>query len=1741
MSETRFTSSNRSLVSLRLVLHCLVLSVAVVTVLTACRPDATSEDGETDTTPASSGISISAACLAAGEIQPTEPFDDSEWQPLSVPDHEPCFRLTATAGDPIAVDPATSFVLESVDELETDKLQEVLLVEPPIAYSVDKGQVGKTDDGLTGRIAASLGLFREPSVAAAAEPHIYTITPREPLEQGQSYRFTLVPGPEGLSAGTWGFQADSPLRVVQTVPENETAGTPLDTGIELTFSHSGVIADEESITVEPPIEFELEASGRTVVLVPASLEPLTLYTVRVADRIGVAGSDKTLSEPFTLQFETEASRAGEGELSGATIRFSRLTWEVPTEEAPLMSLYGVGEPMESGGDTVAVAAYRFDDAAAFIASLDEYATIPDWAYSSRESFLLDTSALTRVAGFEAFAESGEPGPEAVFAFPEPLEAGYYLVEASRAGSATQAWLQVTDISTYVAVSDSVLLWVNDVATGGPVEGASVSVAGTELDLSTDPTGVAFFSTPEQLLRRADYGPLHVSSTPPNETVGTLLITTPDGREAVVPLDGSFRSFTGGSLHEMGRATPADDYWHYLYSDRTLYRMTDDVRFWGIARERQAIDEPLSVTVELLDSGTMSLRGEPALLGQAEVTTGASGAFIGQLGFEGASPGFYTLRARVGDTILTSTSVEVRDFVTPAYGIEVSPAQEAVIAGADVTVTVSAEFFEGSPVPGMELSVMGDVDERLTTDSRGTATFTFSPQPDPDAARYSGYRWANFMVHPVLAEESEISSQGWVRVFPSELTLDADWDVEGNEILVRGTVSELDLERVNAGTATGLDDYRGAPAAGVPLTAEVTELTYQREEVGEYYDYVSKRVRKEYRYNTVETPLGTLPATTAADGTYQIAIPAEDGRQYRVAVRVTDGQGRTALRELYAHLRRESPIDRRATLHPLTEGPYSLGDEVALEMRSGDAAPTDSADDPYIFLQARNGIMAWVLHRGPEYTFQFGADHIPNVNIVGVRFVGHTYQESVFPLGASFDESQRRLAIELAPDREDYSPGDQATIDVSVTDAQGAPVEAQVLLSAIDEAIYRLQGEGFYSTLDILESLYTDVRTGIITTYVAHRSPKEPPGAEGGGGGGVRDSFKDTAVFTQVATDSSGRGSVSFELPDNLTSWRVTSLAASDDLQAGSAVTLVPVTKPLFVDVSAGDTYVAGDEPVVQLRAYGRALVERDPVAFELHAPTLLDEPARLDAEAFVGSDVALPRLPEGRHVITASVAAQDLTDAVVREVQVLPSRMVLPHTLFSEILTGEAYEPPEQTGSPVTVVIADRGRGRYYSALRRLAGGYGDRIEAALARAVATELLASEFGESAPSAEVFNPGPWQTEEGGLSVVPWGGSDLRASALAADVAPDRVGRQALVRYFSDVLNDPDETAERLALALYGLAALGEPVMADVATVLGSIPDSRPEERLLLGLASAALGDHETARSVYRSVLAAHGEGRGTAARIGAGDDRETTLRATALASLLGSKIADGNAPLLLQYTLDNSSHETLLSLEQVGTLQEMLPRLASMPARVKLSQRGDEEITLDRGSRVAMVLSSAEFAALGLQVLEGTAGVAATTLAPVEAANLEADPDAVLNRSYETGSVESLQESGSPGSSPSPDQTIEIAESELVRVTLSYELAEEADDGCYQVMDILPSGLRAVTSPMQPGAMYLEPGMETSYPYKVENGRVHFCAFRYGDQEPLMYYARVAATGRYGVEPALIRRQGASSQASFSSPLSVEIR
>ncbi|MBM3283869.1 hypothetical protein FJY90_06530, partial [Candidatus Gottesmanbacteria bacterium] len=556
----------------------------------------------------------------------------------------------------------------------------------------------------------------------------------------------------------------------------------------------------------------------------------------------------------------------------------------------------------------------------------------------------------------------------------------------------------------------------------------------------------------------------------------------------------------------------------------------------------------------------------------------------------------------------------------------------------------------------------------------------------------------------------------------------------------------------------------------------------------------------------------------------------------------------------------------------------------------------------------------------------------------------------------------------------------------------------------------------------------------------------------------RELFKDKAFFGSIPTDETGKGKVTFRLPDNLTSWRVTSQAISNSLGAGNATSLIPVSLPFFIDVILNNEYLEGDKPLVKLRSFGKELRQNQEVSYTFEAPTLGIEKQLLKGKAFESTFFQPGSLVAGVHKITVGAKAGEYEDKIIRTIKVKKTGLVKLESEYYQLSPGTKVAGNQE--GPTTLVFSDQGRGRYYRILNQLKYTFGDRIDQKLARVVGAQLLAGFFGEKEEEKEKCNAANYQTQKGGISLFPYSDDELELSAKTADLALDLFDKEALTQYFYNILNSPQEGKERIAASLYGLAACQEPVLVEI-NILLERPDLEPSVKLYLGLAAATLGDKETGKRVLAEVMKDYGEELKPYLLIKVGQDKDDILQATSIAADLAILVGEESGEKLFAYIKDNATKDILIYLEDLYYLAKSLPATDSRPVKFAYVLEGKKEgKTLEKGEIFKLQVNKDQLDKIQFEDISGSVGLNSIFTTQFDPGKVKRDTNINISREYEVADLRLAEARLLPAKAGQP--TREFGETDLVKVTLNYQIGDMALDGCYQVTDWLPSGFKIIT-------------------------------------------------------------------------------
>lgn len=1617
-------------------------------------------------------------------------------QKLGAAELEGAFELTATDVQDAGIAPGSSFELLAKVDTSVEQIKESLSFTPQVAYAVEK----------TGE-------------------NVYTITPEQPLEPGTLVNAKLAVAVEDAQGTvnrrsfSWSYEVQEEFQVVSTLPADTAIHVPFDTGIEIEFSHPGFESYDGTVTVSPEVAGRIEVHYKTLVFVPdADLQPETVYTVTVQPGITLPSTGETLAEPYIFQFETNHKPYGEdgGSEGGAGVySVESLSVESSSQEKPAFLVQASDSDEEVA---VPVSIYQFGSQETYEAALDSYLSRPAWTVYDRGKWNYDTSSLTLHSTTDLPIQDLGSSWQYYMELPEALPAGFYLIEvAARDGSKIHIPMNIADISAYVTVSESELLvWSHNPLTSQPLEGAEVSLPDGTVLGATGNEGLLRVDTPASLLEVDTLTQEHI-------------VIAGAGSTLIIPLSQQSNSWDG--FEADARTLP---YWSYLYTDQPFYKPNGTMHYFGVASPRDgiAVDE---VTVQL------SQGWEGVSMQEYAVEPGKFGTFDGAISLDNFSPGYYSLQLLADGILLYEYDFEVLTYVKPAYEITLDPPQVGVIEGEDLSIDITAQFFDGTPVANTAFREEF-TDMELTTDAAGHATLNYAFTYEGQSYSWRGDSEAHWLeVVPVSGEEARITGTGRVRTFRSSQLIDLDSQVDGTTASISGTLYTLDLDALNSGAIDFWARPTGDVVAGQELTVETKRIWYTKEKTGTHYDYIMKKTVPQYTYERHEETLPNQTVTTGPQGTFAFDLEMDKTSSYEIKVKATDSEGRTTFQTSYVsaglyewgwegnYLHMEfTETEEQSSQWAPSSRQFSLGDQVAVDYLIDNGPLPSGEENSYLFLQERAGIRDAAVEDDSHYEFTFDEDDIPNVVIQGVWYDGRSYWMTDASFGwfstglvASYKEADRELAVDVSTDKESYGPGDEVTLDIQVNRPDGSARETVVNINLVDEAIYALFESnfslGWYGGVvaDFNRDLYKDQQAGVYAAYASHRYPFFMAGVEGGGGGDSRSDFPDQALFETVTTDNSGHAQVTFTLPDSLTSWRMTTHAVDDEFYAASVVDSLVVTQPFFTTAVISESYLEGDQPMIRVRSFGDELQQSDTVQYQLSCETLALEQTTVEAAGSNAVEVPLGALPVGTHELTVEASVDGLSDSITRPITVLPSYVAIP---VAETYPAEAgWKPTVDAERTIEVTFTDEHVGQFFRRVQRHLYTYGDRLDQRAGRQLAAQLLNEYYGRSV-AADPLDTSQYQAVEGGLTLFPYSDQDLLLSAhIAASGLQDQVNSAALAGYFDSVLFDETQTTLRHAFALYGLASLGEPVLYEVQQMLDS-DQITDVDRLYLALALAELGSYDEATVILDALLTAHGEEADEMLMMNLGDNRDLQIENTVVAAMVAAVVQDDRADALFNYATHNWTKDVLLILQELNYLDARMAVLPQTPTTITYSYMNRQEtVELSHGMTHTVLLTPSTLQDFSVDnvVGEATAVVHYTRAATAEELNFS-DKVSVA-RSYPEGP---------------------FADGQLVRIQMDVTIAGDAPDGTYEVTDFLPSGMRVVTNVYNPSGWYGEDDMYR-HPYHIDGQRVSFRAWK--GNSSFSYYARVVGPGTFTAEAPVVQSMGSPSirSAGTSQQLTIE--
>ena len=808
----------------------------------------------------------------------------------------------------------------------------------------------------------------------------------------------------------------------------------------------------------------------------------------------------------------------------------------------------------------------------------------------------------------------------------------------------------------------------------------------------------------------------------------------------------------------------------IFSDRGLYKTGDTVHLKGILRTRTGPDwQSLRDSVRVIvrdprDEIVVDRQFTPSDLGTFDFDWSVpDNAALGRYRVLVGRPGNEALEAeyRYRRESIASGDFQVNAFRRATFEVTATSPLSDYVAGDFFEGVISGHYLFGADMAGQPVTYELEREE-TRYEPPGYAGFRFGPLD------------AGYLYETIAREETTLDSTSSVTA--SRVRLPGNAEGAPTQLTWRGTVTSPSNQEITDRTTallhpgqyyvglkpgTSFMDLsrdstlavdvvtvgpKGAPVAGKQVKVELVRLQWNSvREVG-----ADGRLR--WHSERTETVVRSTRVTTQQGQISRLRMTVPGGGQYRIRAASQDVRGNAIRSETYLYASGEGYTawqrdeDDRINVIP-EKTDYAPGETARLMVQS----PYEEATA--LITVEREGILKSRVESltgsTPMIELPIRDKYLPNVFVSVILLKGRTAppKQGSDPGAPSFKmgyaslsvaPDQKHLQVEVAPDQETYRPGAEATVDLQLTNNSGEGVPGEITFSAADAGILNLVN---YQLPDPFDTFYGPRPLEVTTSelrgeLIEQRSYGQKAQQESSGGANqksqAREDFRPLAHWAPaIQTDSDGEATVSFKLPESLTTFRFMATGVTADHQFGAGKTDVIVTKPLVLKdalprfARIGDKFEAGvlvtnrsDEPgTAEITASADGLAFRGDsvqtvrlppgntreVRFDWTAPTAGDAAITFRGQLNDNTDAFKTTLPVNRPTTKRVSATFASTSDTARQALRLPSERVsglgqFNVSLASTALTGldgaveHLFDYPygclEQTTSRVRPLVA---------------------------------------------------------------------------------------------------------------------------------------------------------------------------------------------------------------------------------------------------------------------------------------------------------------------------------------------------------------------------------------------------------------------------------------------------------------------
>lgn len=1061
----------------------------------------------------------------------------------------------------------------------------------------------------------------------AAKAWIYTLTPQNRLNKATRYRLEFAPGmrpKEGNLVSETAFIGSlmtySPLQFQGfarvNLPDASGAYGRFVTGNAQLKFNNGLLAESarSAIAIDPAPKpntrwLQVYDDDRVINLNPWALEPHKKYRITIAatlkDQFG-----QTLDKPVTVDYETGEVAADFWAPSGLNI--------FPTSKNLQLNLSAINLPKPEYK-----AAYRV------VQPTDLVYYNSAEAQENQPGLLADSKTWQPIV-----LPAAQPNTSQTIPIPIQDKLGgstgmlAYGVQARTyqyEEDGRKQWrdptysglVQLTNLGVFSQwFPDSGLVRVHHLSDGSAVKNAKVAVYRSRLAAksrpaptpcangTTDQTGLVQFNAAD-LQACMSTGATVFADAP------ELLTIVREDKDWAFSRSQEWSGSYGYGIYA-GWSGSQPESRGTIFSDRQLYQPGETAWFTGAAYYLKAgqlkQDKNTRYTLTLKDPNDKATD-----LGTQ--TTNEFGTFSIEVPIAKTQPlGIYTIEAKNRNGVEILGTFRVAEFKPPNFKVDLALDHEMARAGDTIKAQVQSNYLFGAPVEGGQVDYYA-TREKVDFIPKGWEDWNFGRQwfwPEEEPSVESDVLQTQAALDPKGQGQQSFTIAPDLP-YPMAYRLDAQVkDVSNLAVANSKTVIALPSDRLiglkgsfvaDAGKPFELQvvvtDAKGGVVAGQAVKLELQQIIYSN--VTQVIEG-SRRGRNQVEYKTVgqrEVRSGdqaqTVSLTPPESGSYRIRANFANAKDEITATDLqiwATGERSVFWGSRYRNNRLELKLDKKT---------YQPGETANVVIQS----PYPEADLYFAVIRHKTlyKIITKVKGGAPQIQFKVTPEMLPNAAIEAVLVRQGEPLEKLQPgsldnlvhIGfAPFKTSldQQYLKLQIQPEQPTIAPGGEANVQFTLQNAKGKPTQGQLTVMVVNEAVLQLTG---YRPPDLVKTVYAE--QAISTRFADNRpdvvlEPLASPIDKGWGFGGglsngsgdtrIRKEFKPIAYYNgSLITDSNGKASIRFKVPDDLTTWRVLAVATDGAMHFGNQDATLMATQPLVTNpllpqfARVGDRFAAG--------------------------------------------------------------------------------------------------------------------------------------------------------------------------------------------------------------------------------------------------------------------------------------------------------------------------------------------------------------------------------------------------------------------------------------------------------------------------------------------------------------------------------------------------------------------------------------